>query len=142
MNFFGAGACFGGRGFDPSGVDADGDEVEGITVPGLKFREKVEDFWGADNGGATTTRLWEEEGVDSFATPGFLFDMVRWSATDGIEGKTNDGTFVKVLDWLVEREWRESIAVEDEVEGKDDVDKDNWLRECCFAIDAGAFLSW
>ena len=61
VNLFGAGANFGGRGFDPSGVDVDGDEVswiEGITVPGLKFRENVEDFWGADNGGATT-RLWE-----------------------------------------------------------------------------------
>lgn len=70
MNFLGAGADFGGRGFDPSGVDAGGDDevlwVTGITVPGLKFREKVEDFWGADKGGATT-RLWEE--VDS---PGFL----------------------------------------------------------------------
>ena len=126
MDFFGAGARFAGGAFDTSGVDTDGDEVswveEGITVPGLKFREKVEDFRGADNGGATTARLWE--GV--------------------VEGKTNEGTFVKVLDWLVEREWRESIAVEEEeeVEGKDDVDKDNWLRECCFAIDAGAFLSW
>ena len=110
-DLFGAGARFGGRAFDPSGVDAEDDEVswveEGITVPGLKFRENVEDFWGADNGGATTARLWEEEGE--------------------VEGKTNEGTFVKVLDWLVEREWRESIAVEEEeeVEGKDDVDKDN-----------------
>ena len=102
MIFFGAGACFAAD-FDPSGADADGDEVswvEGITVPGLKFRENVEDFWGTDNGGATTTKLWEEAGV---------------------EGNTNEGTFVKVLDWLVEREWRESIAVE----GKDDVDNDN-----------------
>ena len=107
--FFGAGAGFGGRDLDPSGVDIDDDEVSwvgGITVPGLKFREKVEDFWGADNGGATTTRFWEEEGV--------------------VEGNTNEGTFVKVLDWLVEREWRESTGVEGEEEvGKDDVDKDN-----------------
>ena len=104
--FFGAGAGFAGMDFDPSGVDIDDDEeawVGGITVPGLKFREKVEDFWGADNGGATTTRFWE-----------------------GTEGKTNEGTFVKVLDWLVEREWRESTGVEGEEEvGKDDVDKDN-----------------
>jgi hypothetical protein len=68
VNFFGACAGFGGRALDPSGVDIDGDEVslvEGNIVPGLKFRENVEDFWGADNGGATTTRLWEEEGVDT-----------------------------------------------------------------------------
>jgi hypothetical protein len=43
VNLFGAGAGagFGGCGFDPSGVDA---LVEGITVPGLKFLENVEDF--------------------------------------------------------------------------------------------------
>ena len=146
VTLFGAGAGFGGRDFDPSGVDVDGDEVslvvEGITVPGLKFREKVEDFWGADNGGATTTIFWEEERVDTIGS-GCLFERTRWSPTEGTEGKTNEGTFVKVLDWLVERAWRESTAVEEEEEaGKDDVDNDNWLRECCFAIDAGAFLSW
>ena len=107
--FLGAGAGFGGIDLDPSGVDTDDDEASrtgGITVPGLKFRENVEDFWGTDNGGATTTIFWEEEGV---------------------EGKTNEGTFVKVLDWLVEREWRESTAVEGDEEevGKDDVDNDN-----------------
>ena len=110
VNRFGGGAGFGGWDFDPDGVDIDGDGVswaEGITVPGLKFRENVEDFWGVDNGGATTARLWEEEGVDA------------------VEGKTNEGTFVKVLYWLVEREWRESTTVEEEDEGKDDVDNDN-----------------
>lgn len=53
--FFGAVA--GGRDFGPSDAATD-DEVSwvgGIIVPGLRLLENVEDFCGADKGGAATT---------------------------------------------------------------------------------------
>jgi len=60
LTFFGAGTGVGGvggRDLDSSDdIDDDGVcWVGGIIVPGLRFLENVEDFWGADKGGAATT---------------------------------------------------------------------------------------
>ena len=65
---------------------------------------------------ATTTRFWEEEGV---------------------EGKINGGTFVKALYWLVERVWWESTAAK----GDEEVEKMLIVIIDCknVAIDTGAF---
>jgi hypothetical protein len=68
----GAVICFGTGGgggwdLDPCDVDMDDDElswVEGIIVPGLRFLEKVEDFCGADIGGATTATSREGDDTD------------------------------------------------------------------------------
>jgi hypothetical protein len=54
----GVGVGVGAGGFNPS--DIDDDEVSwvaGIIVPGLRFLENVEDFWGTDRGGAATTGI-------------------------------------------------------------------------------------
>ena len=53
--------------FDPSDVDIDDDELSlagGIIIPGLRFLENVEDFWGSDNGGAATTTSRDGDDTD------------------------------------------------------------------------------
>lgn len=54
----------GGWDFDPSDVDMDDDElslVEAIIVP---VRKVLEDFWGAESGGADTTTSTGGEEID------------------------------------------------------------------------------
>lgn len=65
----GGGGNASGWDFDPADVGTeDDDELSlaggGIIVPGLRFLENVEDFWGSDRGGATTGTSRDGEDID------------------------------------------------------------------------------